>query len=54
VITGATRFTDPGILSLLLLSAASLALLEASRRLAAADAPPRTLPTFIPERSYVP
>ncbi|HLL81436.1 MAG TPA: CPBP family glutamic-type intramembrane protease [Longimicrobium sp.] len=54
VMTGATRFTDPGTLLLLLLSAASLALLEAARRLAAADAPPRTPPTFIPERPYVP
>ena len=53
VMTGATRFTDPGILSMLLLSVASLALLEAARRLAAADAPPGTLPTFIPERPYV-
>jgi membrane protease YdiL (CAAX protease family) len=53
VMTGATRFTDPGTLLLLLLSAASLALLEAARRLAAADAPPRTFPTFIPERPYV-
>lgn len=42
VMTGATRFTDTGQFPLLLLSAASLVLLEATRRLSATDAPPRT------------
>ncbi|HEX8274626.1 MAG TPA: CPBP family glutamic-type intramembrane protease [Longimicrobiaceae bacterium] len=52
VMMGATRFSDPGFLALLLLSAASLVLLEAARRLAAAEVPSRTLPTFTQERPY--